>query len=154
MANKYKYKLKETSQTGTGSSVSPGAGEQYTGKTAYNPNKNAKGAENIYYYKLGFKPVPSKIKGSGLEVKKLWTKGPQTMKEEENKLTSSKTFQEERIKAFDIVEEKINQIYPKLSNAKNLTVEYYNDNPSSYTIVYPTDLILDYLNDIETLLNQ
>jgi len=143
---KYKYRVKEISQTGMGASVSPGAGEQYTGKTAYNPNKKAKGAQNIYYYKLGFKPVPNKIKGSGLEVKKLWEEDPPE--------TSSKEFQQKRIEAFDIIEKRINEIYPKISNAKNATVEYYNDKPSSYAIVYPTDLILEYLNDIETLLNQ
>ena len=28
--------------------------------------------KNIYYYKMGYKNVPKKIKGSGLEVKKLY----------------------------------------------------------------------------------
>jgi len=143
---KYRYKLKETSSTGGSATYTPGPGEGLTPKTAYNPNKKAKGAQNIYYYKLGFKPVPNKIKGSGLEVKELW--------EEDSTGTPVKEFQQERIKAFDVIEERINQIYPKLSNAKNATVEHYNDKPSSYEVIYPTDLILEYLNDIETLLNQ
>jgi hypothetical protein len=33
------------------------AGGGYTTPFAFNPNKKAKGAKNIYYYKLGFKPV-------------------------------------------------------------------------------------------------
>ena len=39
-----------------------------------------------------------------------------------------------------------------LSNAKNETIEYYNGNPSSYSVVKPTDLILDYIKDIKNLL--
>ena len=39
-----------------------------------------------------------------------------------------------------------------ISNAKNETVEYYKDNPESYLVVKPTDLISDYLEDIEKLL--
>jgi len=39
-----------------------------------------------------------------------------------------------------------------LSNAKNETVEYYNDNESSYAVVKPTDLVLDYIKDIKDLL--
>lgn len=142
---KYKYKLKETNVTGGNASFTPGEGEQYTTKKAFNPNKKAKGAANIYYYKLGFKPVPKKIKGSGLEVKQLWEEEPGDTPE---------NFQKKRIEAFDNIEQRLNSVYPKISNAKNKTVEYYNDNPTSYGIVYPTDLILEYLNDIETLLNQ
>ena len=68
-------KLKETSATGTGASFSGGAGEQYATPNAFNPNKKAKGAENIYYYKLGFKPVNKKALNKvakGIEVKQLW----------------------------------------------------------------------------------
>lgn len=39
---------------------------------AFNKNKNAKGGASKYYYKLGYRPVPKKVKGSGLEVKHLW----------------------------------------------------------------------------------
>lgn len=45
----------------------------YNTPFAFNRNKNAKGAPSTkYYYKLGYRPVGKKIKGSGLEVKKLW----------------------------------------------------------------------------------
>ena len=36
----------------------------------------------------------------------------------------------------------------RLSNAKNKTAEYYNENPGSYAINYPTDAILVELDDI------
>ena len=54
-------KLKEMSATGAGAGAAhfePGAGAQYATPFAFNPNKKAKGAQNIYYYKLGWKPVP------------------------------------------------------------------------------------------------
>ena len=35
---------------------------------------------------------------------------------------------------------------------KNKTVEYYSSNPGSYAIVNSTDLILEYIKDIKTLL--
>ena len=37
----------------------------------FRKNKTAKGAADIYYYKLGFKPVP-KIKPKSFDIKKLW----------------------------------------------------------------------------------
>ena len=50
-----------------------GAAGAYNTPLAFNPNKKSKGAPSVkYYYKLGWKLVPKKIKGSGLEVKKLF----------------------------------------------------------------------------------
>ena len=63
-----------------------------------------------------------------------------------------KSFQKERIKSFDVIEQELNDIYKMLSNAKNETSDYYNDNPSSYAVVRPTDLVLDYIKDIKDLL--
>jgi len=57
-----------------------------------------------------------------------------------------------RIEAFDGVEKKLNDIYTMISNAKNETIEYYKDNPDSFKVVKPTDLVMDYLTDIEKLL--
>ena len=53
-------------------SVNEGEGEGYLTPKAFDKNKKSTGAPNIYYYKLGYKPVPKKIKGSGLEVKQLF----------------------------------------------------------------------------------
>ena len=50
-------KLKEISTTGGSASFSPGSGEQYATKYAFNPNKKAQGTARNYYYKMGFKPV-------------------------------------------------------------------------------------------------
>jgi hypothetical protein len=136
--------LKETSATSQGgASFSPGAGEQYATPRAFNKNKNAKGAATKYYYKLGYKPVPNKIKGSGLEVKQLFEVEP---------VNEMNNFQQERIAAFDDIETSLNAIYPLVSNAKNETVEYYNEHPGSYDIFKSTEMILDYLKNIETLL--
>jgi hypothetical protein len=57
-------------------STSAGAGG-YTGKYAYNPNSNAKGAARNYYLKMGWKLVNReklRKKTKGLIVKDLWSK--------------------------------------------------------------------------------
>ncbi len=139
-----KSKLKEISATSRGGATfTPGAGEQYATPRAFNKNKNAKGAATKYYYKLGYKAVPDKIKGSGLEVKQLFEVEP---------ITEINDFQRERIAAFDDIEARLNALYPIVSNAKNETAEYYNEHPGSYDIYKPTEMILSYLKNIETLL--
>jgi hypothetical protein len=65
-------KMMEASLTGGSATFTPGTGEQYTTKFAFNPKKTAKGAKHNYYYKMGFKPVPKKIKGSGMEIRQLF----------------------------------------------------------------------------------
>lgn len=96
--------------------------------------------DNAYVKNYGYKLVPSKIKGSGLEVKQLFED------------TSVSDFQQERIMAFDLIEQQLNDIYKTLSNAKNETADYYSENPASYAVVKPTDLVLDYIKDIKDLL--
>ena len=98
--------------------------------------------DNAYVKQFAYKLVPKKIKGSGIIVKQLFEK------EEEEK----KNFQLKRIEAFDGVEKKLNDIYTTISNAKNQTIEYYKQNPDSYKVFKPTDLIMDYLEDIKKLL--
>ena len=44
------------------------------------------------------------------------------------------------------------QIITYLDDAKKETEEYYQQNPKSYAVVYGTDLIVDYLNDIISIL--
>ena len=77
-------------------------------------------------------------KGSGLEVLNLF----------EN------DFQNERVNAFNLIEKELNDIYTTISNAKNKTIEYYKENPTSFKVVKPTDLVLDYLKDIKDLLKK
>ena len=131
-------RLKETSSTATGGDAfAGGEGAQYATPFAF--RKKGKKSPSIYYYKLGYKPVPKKIKGAGTIVKQLF---------------EYNNFQENRIKSFDDVESKIDVILPMLSNAKNKTAEYYNENPGSYKIVYPTDAMLAELDNIIKQLKQ
>ena len=125
--------------------VDEGEGMGYLTPKAFDKNKSSTGAKDIYYYKLGFKPVPKKIKGAGTIVKQLF---------EKEELTEYSDFQQNRINTFTDIEEKINSISPLLSNAKNETAQYYNENPGSYTIVYSTDMVNELLDDITKLLKQ
>ena len=63
-------------------------------------------------------------------------------------------FQEERIAAFDQIEKLLNNLYPLLDQAKDETIAHYQEKPSSYEVVIGTDLIIEYIKDIETLLTR
>jgi len=111
------------------------------------PNASEDGVkDNAYVKQFKYKLVPKDKqgnyiqKGSGLEVKQLF------------EVESAKEFQDQRIRAFDQIEQEMNDIYKMLSNAKNETADYYNNNESSYNVLKPTDLILDYIKDIKNLL--
>ena len=156
--------LKEMSATGTGGATfTPGEGANYATPNAFNPNKKAKGAQNIYYYKLGWKPVDTEKlhkQAKGIEHKDLWTK-----KLKENESTDSyinslniqdpslKQFIDTRVTDFDKIEDKLNTLLPLLKSAKTDTMEYYKINPD-FKIKYGTDLIVDYLDDIITLVKE
>ena len=96
--------------------------------------------DNAYIKQFKYSLVPKKIKGSGLEVKQLF------------EADDVKSFQQERIAAFDVIEQQLNDIYKMLSNAKNETGDYYTENPTSFSVLKPTDLVLDYIKDIKDLL--
>jgi hypothetical protein len=66
--------------------------------------------------------------------------------------TEAETWQQSRIDAFDNLESRIDEIKKLLRQSKLQTIKYYRENPSSYSVVTGTDLIGDYINDIETLL--
>ena len=61
-------------------------------------------------------------------------------------------FHQERVDAFDKIEARLDNIRKLLRQAKIETIKNYRENPSSFAVVKPTDMINDYLNDIETLL--
>ena len=66
---------------------------------------------------------------------------------------SLEQFQQKRIDAFDEIEDKLDDLKKLLRQVKIATVKYYRqDEPKSYSVVYGTDLIKDYIKDIETLL--
>lgn len=156
--------LEEESATGAGAgagSFSPGEGANYATKYAFNPNKKAKGAKNIYYYKLGWKPVDAEKlhkQAKGLEHKDLWTKKLEENEESSKAYVDSlnlsdpalKQFVDTRITDFDKIEDKINTLLPLLKKAKTETMEYYKMSPD-FQIKYGTDLAVDYLNDLITL---
>jgi hypothetical protein len=156
---KYKYKLKELSGTGGGAgaaSFSPGQGAQYATPYAF-----GKKTKNYYTKKLGYKLVnPKKLasQSKAIDTKYLWGENNMYKYRLSKKLNEADpariNFQEERIAAFKQIEEKLNSLYPLIDNAKEETIAYYKDQPQSYAVVKPTDLILEYLNDIEELLNK
>ena len=159
-------KLQELSSTGAGANAgtfTPGTGAQYATPYAFNPNKKAKGAKNIYYYKLGWKPVNTEklqSQSKTLDHKDLWKR---KLTEDEstqsylNSLnledSSLKQFVEKRINDFDTIENKLNVLIPLLKQAKTETMEFYKNDPS-FTIKYGTDLATDYLDDLITLFKQ
>jgi hypothetical protein len=63
-------------------------------------------------------------------------------------------WQEKRIALFKDIEDKLNELYPLIDNAKEKTIAYYQENPSSYAVEDSAETILSYLNDIEELLNK
>ena len=158
--------LEEESATGSGAGAgtfTPGAGAQYATPYAFNPNKKAKGAQNIYYYKLGFKPVDAEKlhkQSKTLDHKDLWKKKleeEQTSQQYVDSLNiqdpSLKQFIDTRMTDFDKIEDKLNTLLPLLKNAKSETMEYYKNNPD-FKIKYGTDLAVDYLDDLITLFRE
>ena len=105
--------------------------------------------DNAYVKQFKYKLVPKDKngnyvqKGSGLEVKNLF-------KEEEGQ--SPKEFHQERMSGFDRIGDLLGQINPLLNDAKRETEEFYKETPESYDVVYGTDLVVDYLNDILDIL--
>jgi len=74
------------------------------------------------------------------------------IKEEEDKLEK---FQQGRIDAFDEIENNLDDLKKIIRQAKIETVKSYRqDEPKSYSVVYGTDLIKDYIKDIKTLLEK
>ena len=133
-------KLKEMSATNQGgASFSAGSGETYATPFAF--SKSSKPPK--YYYKLGYKPVPNKVKGSSLQVKQLW--------EEEKEKTDVKKFQEARLNEFDEIQNELNSL---ISNAKNQTIEYYTSNPGQFSIYKPTSMALEYIKKAKELLSK
>ena len=138
-------KLKEMSATGTGgASFTAGQGEGYATPAAFASKTNSKGTKNIYYYKLGFKPVPN-IKPKSYDKKQLW---------EDEVLNEMNEFQKKRIAGLDEIEKLLNEISPLVSNAKNETIELYSGNAGSFDITQPIEMVLNYLKEVKQLLTE
>jgi hypothetical protein len=149
-------KIKEISATGTGASFTAGTGENYATPYAFNPNKKAKGAKNIYYYKLGFKPVNKKAlnkAAKGIEVKQLWEEET-TKFDIESYLSSLQTDNEEikkyiagRLGDFDLLSSRLKELITLLQNAKKETINSYRETPE-FKAVYGTDLAISLIDDV------
>ena len=138
-------KLAEMSATNMGgASMSAGQGDNYATPAAFSKKTNSKGAKSIYYYKLGFKPVPN-IKPKSYDKKKLW---------EDEMLNEMNDFQKRRLASLDEIEKLMNEISPLISNAKNDTIELYSGNAGSYDITQPIEMVKSYLTDIKKLLSE
>jgi len=68
--------------------------------------------------------------------------------------TEASKYQQERIEAFDNIEKRLDDIKKELRQAKIETIKVYREQPDTYAVVKPTDLINDFLKDIETLLGK
>jgi hypothetical protein len=140
-----KAKIKEMNATGNGgASFSAGQGEGYATPAAFASKTNSKGTKDIYYYKLGFKPVPN-IKPKSYDKKKLW---------EDEMLNEMNEFQKKRLASLDEIEKLMNEVTPLISNAKNKTIETYSGDVGSYDITEPIEMVLSYLKDIKKLLTE
>ena len=145
-----KEKRKEKSATGTGASFTAGTGANYATPYAFNPNKKAKGAKNIYYYKLGFKPVNRKAlnkAAKGIEVKHLWEE-TESKFDIESFISSLNTNDEElknyiagRLGDFDLLANRIKELISLIQEAKKETINSYRENPE-FKAIYGTDLAI------------
>jgi len=170
---KFKFKLKETSTIASDSGfTSGGEGENHNGPS---PRKSTYGA----YTQAGFKKVnegPGASMGHGpkagpegvtknkyvTDFKYKLVKQP--IKEVEDIDTflddmqindlSRREFIGSRLRAFDNIEDQLNQLVPLLQQAKSKTIDYYRSKPDSYSVLYGTDLAQDYLKDVIELFKQ
>lgn len=141
----YKFKLAPV-QEGPGATMGPGA---KAGPTGVKDNAYVK----QFNFKLAPKPkstnsvtiVPSSGKTSPLNeadvnveeyINSLGIESPELKKH----ITS-------RILGFDKLEDKLNELIPLLAQAKNKTMDKYKQKPD-FSIVYGTDLAVDYLDDL------
>lgn len=121
------------------------------------PKAGADGVKDNYYVKaFGYKLAPSlkNRKSKVIDYRQLWKENHmynQTLSEAENDVEQ---FQQKRINDFDELEKRLDVLQKKLKQGKLSTIRYYRERPESYSVVYGTDMINDYFNDIETLLTQ
>ena len=124
--------LEEMSTTNSGGATfTPGEGAQYATPKAFSKKKGDNSATK-FMYKLGYTKV----------------------NEAEDKEYAREQFQQQRIHDFDQLSDRLKVTDKKLSQAKLATDKYYRENPKSYSVVFGTDMINDYLNDIDSLLSQ
>jgi len=140
-----------------GSGFTPGTGETYATPYAFTKKgKKQNDATKYILKKFGYKLAPSipNRPSKVIDYKKIM-EGDNMYK---YKLTEAENdvevFQQQRIQDFDELEKRLDTLRKKLRQGKLSTQRYYRENPKSYSVVYGTDMINDYFNDIEELLTQ
>ena len=109
--------------------------------------------DNVYVKDFKYKLVNQKElnkKAKGIEVKRVmeatdiedFLNGINIIDPDKRK------FITDRLEGFDTLEKKLNALIPLLQAAKHDTMDYYRENPNSFSVVYGTDLANDYLNDL------
>lgn len=73
---------------------------------------------------------------------------------EQDKSEKVKEFHSKRIDAFDEINSEIKELGPLIKRAKIDTIKQYRENPDTFSVIYGTDLIKEYIKDIKTLLKQ
>lgn len=63
-------------------------------------------------------------------------------------------YQKERIEAFDVLEKRLDVVKKLLRLAKIETIKAYRGQPNTFAVIKPTDIIGDYIKDIEILLDK
>lgn len=122
--------------------TSNGMGENHNGKS---PRKSTYGA----YTQAGFKRVNEfKYKLAKTPLKEADTNVEEYLNDLNISNPDNKKWIASRLLGFDILETKLNELLPLLQQAKHETMDYYRQNPESFSVVYGTDLANDYLNDL------
>jgi len=135
-----------------------GAGGEYSTPFAFNPDKKAKGAATNYYYKLGWKDAPKPKTSKTIALVDLSKSKTKPLNEETQNIetyinslgvesSNMRKHITDRVISFDKIEDKLNELVPLLGEAKNKTMDMYRQKPS-FDILYPTDLAVDYLDDL------
>ncbi|MDB4489634.1 hypothetical protein N9034_00460 [bacterium] len=73
------------------------------------------------------------------------------LKEEDSKASK---YQQKRIEAFDELESRLDNVKKLLRQGKIETIKTYREQPNTFAVVKPTDLIGDFIKDIEILLDK
>jgi len=109
--------------------------------------------DNVYVRDFKYKLVNKKAlnkAAKGIEVKQLWeeTDVESYLQDASINKSSNKKWVGSRLLAFDKIERQLNELIPLLQQAKHETLDYYKQNPDSFSVVYGTDLAQEYLNDL------
>jgi len=109
--------------------------------------------DNVYVKNFKYKLVDKKAlnkAAKGVIVKPLWeeTDVDSYLQDANINKASNKKWVGSRLLAFDKIERQLNELIPLLQQAKHNTLDYYKQNPDSFSVVYGTDLAQDYLNDL------